>query len=295
MIGSSRDAGEERPVRASTGAGLLAAVVLLGSCSTAPSPATSPAPAAASPTAAPDQAVTGELLQYRRDELARRLQVRLTAHEPGLVVSQLTFVTRGWPPTSAANGEVELQPGAALDLPVVLGAADCSGPPGAAEADVVVRDRAGTSRTRRVPLDDDGLVRRLHAEDCADQALLAQVAIEVTDVEPADERSLRVTVRLRRLSGTDVVRVTGTRPNTVYDLTTDGRLPALRHGAEVSFPLTMVAARCDVHALGESYRTGVIGLVLSVGDGDPRPYDLVPPPDVRAQLETFAVTACRGG
>jgi hypothetical protein len=56
-----------------------------------------------------------------------------------------------------------------------------------------------------------------------------------------------------------------------------------------------VAARCDVHALGESYRTGIIGLVLSLGDGEPRPYDLVPPPDVRTQLETFAVTSCRGG
>jgi hypothetical protein len=91
------------------------------------------------------------------------------------------------------------------------------------------------------------------------------------------------------------VRVTGTRPNTVYDLTADGRLPTLRHGGEVSFPLTMVAARCDAHALGESYRTGIIGLVLSLGDGEPRPYDLVPPPDVRTQLETFAVTSCRGG
>jgi hypothetical protein len=103
-----------------------------------------------------------------------------------------------------------------------------------------------------------------------------------------------VTVRLRRLSGSDAVRVTGTRPNTVYDLRADGHLPTLRRG-EVTFALTMVAARCDVHALGESYRTGIIGLVLALGDGDPRPYDLVPPPDVRAQLETFAVTACRGG
>jgi len=110
-----------------------------------------------------------------------------------------------------------------------------------------------------------------------------------------DGRSLLVTVRLRRLSGSDALRVTGTRPNTVYDLTTDDPLPTLRHGGEVSFTVTMVPARCDAHALGESYRTGVIGLVLSLGDGDPRPFDLVPPPDVRAQLEAFAVTVCRGG
>ena len=277
-------------MRAST-AGLVAAVIVLAGCSAAPSPS----PAGSASSSGPERLVTGALLQYRRDEPARRLQVRLTASEAGVVVEQLTFVTPGWPAAAATPNEVELRPGTAVDLPVVLGAADCSGPPGAAEAEVVVRDPAGASRTLRVPLDDGGLVRRLHAEDCADQALRAEAAIEVPDVQPADERSVRVTVRLRRLSGSDAVRVTATRPNTVYDLRADGRLPTLRHGGEVSFALTMVAARCDVHALGESYRTGIIGLVLSLGDGDPRPYDLVPPPDIRTRLETFAVTSCRGG
>jgi len=284
----------DRPVRGSP-AGLMAAVLVLGGCSAAPSASPSP-PATPSPTAAAsDQPVTGALLQYRRDELARRLQVRLTAHRAGLVVEQLTFRTQGWPAASATTNDAELPSGSALDLPVVLGTADCSGPPGAPEAEVVVRDPAGRTQTLEVPLDDDGLVRRLHTEDCADQALRAQVSIEVAGVQPADERSVRVTVRLRRLSGSDAVEVTGTRPNTVYDLAADGRLPTLRHDGEVSFDVTMTAARCDVHALGESYRTGIIGLVLALGDGAPRPYDLVPPPDVRAQLETFAVTACRGG
>ncbi|NYJ06116.1 hypothetical protein [Petropleomorpha daqingensis] len=272
---------------------LAAAAVVLAGCSAAPS---TPAAPAASSTAAGDRSVTGALLQYRRDELARRLQVRLTAHEPGLVVEQLTFDTSGWPAAAATPNEAALPDGTALDFPVVLGTADCDGPPGTAEAEVVVRDPTGGTRTLDVPLDDDGLVRRLHAEDCADEALRAQVAIEVAGVAPVDEHSVQVTVRLRRLSGDDAVRVTGTRPNTVYDLSTDGRLPTLRHGGgEVSFDVTMVAARCDVHALGESYRTGIIGLVLALGDGDPRPYDLVPAPDVRARLETFAVTSCRGG
>jgi hypothetical protein len=280
-------------VRASAGAGLLAALVVLAGCTAAPSSAPD---ASATSSGGQPQVLTGALLQYRRDVPARRVQVRLTPQEAGLVVEQLTFVTRGWPTAAATPNGAELHPGTALDLPVVLGAADCSGPPGAAEAEVVVRDPAGRSRTVQVPLDDGGLVRRLHDEDCADQALLAQAAIEVADVRQGDDgRSLLVTVRLRRLSGSDALRVTGTRPNTVYDLTTDDPLPTLRHGGEVSFTVTMVPARCDAHALGESYRTGVIGLVLSLGDGDPRPFDLVPPPDVRAQLEAFAVTVCRGG
>jgi hypothetical protein len=273
--------------------GLLAVVVALGGCTAAPSSAPE---SSATSAAGPDQVLTGALLQYRRDVLARRLQVRLTAHEAGLVVEQLTFVTSGWPAAEATPGGAELHAGTALDLPVVLGAADCSGPPGTAQARVVVRDPAGRTSTLEVPLDDDGLVRRLHEEDCADQALRAEAGIEVADVRPGpDGKSLRVTVRLRRLSGSDVVRVTGTRANTVYDVTADDPLPTLRHGGAVSVDLTMVPARCDTHALGESYRTGVIGLVVSLGDGDPRPFDLVPPPEVRASLETFAVRVCRPG
>jgi hypothetical protein len=147
----------DRPVRGSP-AGLIAAVLVLGGCSSAPSSSPSSAATPSPPAAASDQPVTGALLQYRRDELARRLQVRLTAHRAGLVVEQLTFRTQGWPAASATTNDAELPSGSALDLPVVLGTADCSGPPGAPEAEVVVRDPTGRTQTLEVPLDDDGLV-----------------------------------------------------------------------------------------------------------------------------------------
>jgi hypothetical protein len=57
----------------------------------------------------------------------------------------------------------------------------------------------------------------------------------------------------------------------------------------------MHPARCDVHALGESYRTSLIGLVVALGDRDPQSFVLTPDPDVRARIETFAVETCRGG
>src|SRR3954454_8291554 len=103
---------------------------------------------------------------------------------------------------------------------------------------------------------------------------------------------MRISVELRRIAGADPVRVTGTGSNTVYDITADGALPTLRNGS-VELQVDMVAARCDVHALGESYRTGLIGLVIAVGERAPRPYVLTPADDVRHNLETFAVTSCR--
>jgi hypothetical protein len=119
----------------------------------------------------------------------------------------------------------------------------------------------------------------------------------VASVRPVDTAAgpaLRMVVQLTRRSGSEPVRVTGTASNTVYDITAAGPLPTLTD-APVTLDLDLVPARCDVHALGESYRTGLIGLVLALGDGDPRPFVLVPADDVRRQLETFAVQTCRPG
>jgi len=271
-----------RTHRPAVATALLAVLLVSGAaCESAP------ARTAATPDA--DVVLAGELLQFRRDVPARRLQVRLTAREP-LVVEGLDVVARGLPTSPADPRLVELRPGAAVDLPVVMEPADCAVEPGRPDAVVRLPDREVT-----VPLEDGGLVARLHAADCADQDLRTQADVTVAEVGRtlADGRpALRVTVRLSRLTGSDALRVAGIGSNTVYAISPAGPLPTL-HTAPVDLALTMVPARCDTHALGESYRTGLIGLVLQLGDADPRPFVLTPPDDVRRQLETFAVETCR--
>ena len=245
--------------------------------------------------AAPSAEVRGELLQFRRDVERRRLEIRLVAAGAGLVVEELQLQAPGLTVTSGLEGEAALRDGAGLDLPVTMGPADCTVSPAPPVAVLQLRDATGARRTVAVPLDDDGLAGRLHDEDCADQALLAQVDIRVTGAVPVPSPrgpALQVSVALRRLDGTDPVAVTGTGSNTVYDITAAGPLPTLRQGS-AELQLLMVPARCDVHALGESYRTGLIGLVVALGDTAPRPWVLTPDPDVRHTLETFAVTTCR--
>lgn len=243
----------------------------------------------------PAAGLQGELLQFRRDVARRRVEVRLTARSDGLVVEALELRTPGLTAEPATPRGVSLHRGLPLDLPVVLGAAACAVPPGPAAAEVRLRDAAGGSRTVTVPLLDDGLAARLHEADCWETALRAEAAIEVADVREgtgADGPALRVTVRLRRMGGGDPVRVTGIGSNTVYSIRAVGPLPTLRD-EPVVLELSLLPARCDTHALGESYRTGLIGLVLAVGDDDPRPLVLTPDDDVRRRLETFAVDTCR--
>jgi hypothetical protein len=283
--------------------GLVAALVLAGTgcgggaaepAATAPPPsapasssappATEPAPGLAAVAGDPHAGLEGTLLQYRRDVPARRLQVELVASNAGLVVGALDLVAPGVPTAPADPRGAELRPGAGLALPVVAGPSDCTTAPGAPHAVVRLRDATGAQREVDVPLDDGGLVARLHEADCAEQELAGQVRIEATgvrEVDGAEGPALDLTVRLTRLAGSDPLRVTGVGSNTVYAVSAPRPLPTLDDRPAVEVVLRMRPSRCDVHALGESHRTGLVGLVVALGDAAPRPVVVTPDPEVR--------------
>ena len=288
--------------------GALALAVVVAGCSGADgsetrqraaapesTPAASPAPVGLAAVADDPQAgVTGVLLQFRRDVARRRVEVRLTSSADGLVVDGLGLIAPG---LSAEPGDprgAALRPGAALDFPVVV-EGDCATGAGPPTASVRLRDGTGAERDVTVPLEDDGLVQRLHEGRCFDEELLQQVAVEVVDLQEVAGPALQATVRVRRVAGTDPVRITRVDPNTVYDMTAVGRLPTLEEQDAVTAGLRLDPARCDVHALGESYRTSLIGLVVALGEREPHAYVLTPEPAVRQRIEAFAVETCRGG
>ncbi|MGY1697672.1 hypothetical protein ACI780_22475 [Geodermatophilus sp. SYSU D00814] len=275
-----------------------------GPAAAAPPPGTpasssaAPAPGLAAVAGEPGAGLHGRLLQYRRDVPARRLQVELVAGNAGLVVEALDLVAPGVPTAPADPRGAELRPGAGLALPVVAAASDCATAPGPPHGVVRLRDATGAQRQVDVPLDDGGLVARLHEADCAEQELARQVRIEasgVREVDGAEGPALDLTVRLTRLAGSDPLRVTGVGSNTVYAVDATGPLPTLDDEPAVEVVLRMRPSRCDVHALGESYRTGLVGLVVALGDAEPRPVVVTPDPEVRRRLETFAVETCRAG
>ena len=295
-------------------AGAISAVIALAACTPTASDTESPTEAGtttatveSTPTPEPSPGLAavandeqagleGRLLQFRRDVAFRRVEVRLTAANDGLIVEALELRAPGLTPGPGSPRATPLLVGQPRDYKVVLGAADCGVVPGPPVAEVSLRDDAGDRRTVEVPLDDDDLVQRLYAADCAEQSLLAQVDIRVAAVEPvttAAGPALRVEIDMSRVAGADPVRVTGIGSNTVYDISAVGALPTLGESGSVTLRVDMLPARCDSHGLGESYRTSLIGLLVALGDGEPRLFVLTPEPDVRRQLETFAVDTCR--
>ena len=265
----------------------MAAAVLCGCTPGAPV-----ADAPAEPPAAERPLLQGSLLQFRRDAEARQVQVRLQAARDGVVVTSVELAADGFTPPPVRDRTTTLPAGRPLDLELTLTAPDCTAVPTSVAARVRVADRA---EPLVVPLEDDGLLRRLHEGECADEALLEQVRIEVTSLEERGDGALRGTVRLTRRAGTDAVRVAGVGPNTVYAVTPAGELPTLTGDGSVDLLLDLVPARCDVHALGESYRTSLIDLRVAVGDANPRVFVFAPAEPVRRRIERFAVDTCRAG
>lgn len=271
---------------------VLLLAVLVGGCSGATSPAPSPPDPQAEPAPA---APAGELRQSRRDGLRRVLQVTLRPQSP-LDVTSLRLAADGFSPGGPGAGAA-LPAGSRVDLPVPYGAARCDAPPGAARAVLVL---AG-GRELVVPLADRGLVARLHAAECADRALAAQVALDVDPVLTAGvvegRPSLRVVLRLTRRSPGDPVAVTGLGGHVVFTVrspATGTPLVELAPDAvSATLPLELVASRCDAHALAENKRAGLLGVYVAVADGPPRLVTVTPAPAVRDRLARFAVDGCR--
>jgi hypothetical protein len=267
---------------------VFAAAVVLCGCEDG-GPAVPPA------TTASEQLLQGSLLQFRRGAEARVVQVRLTAARDGLVVVSVTVEGGGFRPPPTWQGTTTLPEDRPLDLRVTLTSTDCDAEPADVAAHVTL---AGEPDPVVVPLDDGGLLRRLHGKECAEEALREQVRMEVVslaETEVADAPALRATVRLTRLSGRDAVRITGVGPNTVYTATPAGELPTLGDRGSVDLEVDLVPSRCDTHALGESYRTGLLDLRVAVGDAEPRSVVLAPAEPVRRRIERFAVDTCRAG
>ncbi len=262
--------------------------VVLGGCS----PAADVGDPPGAPEAADQPLLQGSLLQFRRDAEARRVQVRLTAARDGVVVTSVELVADGYTPPPVRDRTTALPAGRPLDLELTLTSPDCTAAPTEVAASLVLE---GQPDPVVVPLDDGGLLRRLHEAECADEALLDQVQIEVVSLAEAGDGVLRATVRITRTGGRDAVRVTGVGPNTVYAITPTHHLPTLTGEGSVDLLLDLEPSRCDAHALGESYRTSLIDLRIALGGAEPRPFVLAAPEPVRRRIEAFAVETCLAG
>jgi hypothetical protein len=260
-------------------AAAVGVAIVLAACAPA---APSSAPSVAAATAPPPDGLSASLVQYRRDQPRRFVEVKLAnAGTAALDVTLLDVTLPGFTDTGPVGRTTTVEADRRVDLPVPLGEPVCDEPPdGTAVARLeVTPDAGGTVRTT-VPVDDDGLLARLHGFDCA-----VRRADEVTDItlRPAWElrgegRDLTVageaTVVLADPSTT--VEITDVAGNLLFVTVPETITPPLpvrlddaATTATIGFEL--LPSRCDGHAIAEAKRLTTVAFLVSVDGAESVP------------------------
>lgn len=262
-----------------------------------------------------DVRLSASLTQYRVDEGLHRVQVKLSQREGAEAVEVLEVAVRlpgfeDGPPRELASST---RPGAVLDLPAEYGAAVC--PEG--DAPAVGSDSAAPAGTATAVLRIEGHDAAVELEmddpnsrsallwrrECSVRAALAVVPLELgadwarRSADGSGAESSLVSdgvLTLGPVTDGHSVQVTELRGTTMYGIETTGGvgLPRLEDGERVELPVTVMAARCDPHAVGESKRGYAFGVRVGVGGEEPVLVTVSPSEPARVQMESVLLERC---
>ena len=174
-----------------------------------------------------------------------------------------------------------------------LGKAVCPAPAGESTA-VLVMTIDGEQVTETFVM-DDAVLRKINAEECAEQAVLDVATPSFGPVQSQTATEMRTSIVLTRGPSMPDKPVTlaGMTGNIVFivklDASADATLDAGQ--ASVAVPATIVVGRCDPHVFAESKKTFVFPVRLVIGDAAPAYVEIQPDATTRAALLNLFV-AC---
>lgn len=266
---------------------LAAVLALLAACSPADRATTDGTGAATTATAAPPAGLTASLVQYRRDQPRRYVEVKFANASPRpLDVTMLDVTLPGFGPSGAIRRTTHLESDRRVDLPVPLGHPRCDEPPvGRASVLIDVRDGAGPAVRTTVAVDDDGLLTRLHTFECAVRR--AQAAADITLAPDWQRRGTgddlvvggRAQVEVRDPAAT--VEITEVAGGILFVAPPGAVAPDLpltldRDRARAIIAFDLIPARCDGHAMAEARRLTTVTFLVSVDGSEPVPLRVAP-------------------
>lgn len=266
----------------------VAVGIALAACAPAePVASSSPTPSEATATAAPPDGLSASLVQYRRDQPRRYVEVKLAnAGTRTLDITLLDVTLPGFASTGRVDRTTNLEADRRVDLPVPLGEPLCDEPPdGGGEARLEVTDATGGTVRTTVPIDDGGLLARLHGFDCA-----VRHAGEVTDItlEPTWERrgtgpglTVAGAASVVLTDPTATVEVTDVVGNLLFVVEPETVTPAVplrldEASTTATIAFELVPSRCDGHAIAEAKRLTTVALLVSVDGAESVPIRQAP-------------------
>ncbi|RZU33420.1 hypothetical protein [Blastococcus saxobsidens] len=282
---------------------LVALPFALGSCATSPGApdgerASSPSSfstSSSSPSLPPAPGIAAEAVLLRTDEaVGGRFQVRITAtgNEP-FGVRAVALAVPGLAPLPPTPVTAEFVRGRVIDLPAPYGRPDCAVAPEPAAARLAVVRGDGPAEEVTVPLTGD-VPARVHAQECAGEAVAAVAELAVTVLE-AGEEQLTGRLALRRTGGDEPLTVGRIGRSVLVDVEA-GELPARLEAdaGATAVPLTFRPATCEPHVLTETKQPYVFPLEVAIGDASPVVVDLPVDDALRVALGDLVRRVCGG-
>jgi len=206
---------------------------------------------------------------------------------------QLTGIGLDWPGYGGEFHQAKdatLDPGRTLDVAIDLPEPTCT----ETSEPVLGLVRVDAAAEVRQELDENGqaFVRQLWIEQCATQFVQERLEIEYgnrwTRYGAGSTQTIRGTLELSRRSGSETIRLLGTRGSVLYDVGLPGAstVPEDRRTADIPIEIA-TGNRCDEHAIGQATRPFEFWLRLRIGDAEPMTVSI--PPTPRGQAETTAL------
>ena len=136
---------------------------------------------------------------------------------------------------------------------------------------------------------DDAVLRKINADECAEQAVLDVATPSFGPVESQTASEMHTTIVMTRGSSmTDApVTLTSMTGNIVFIVRLDAPADATLDPGEASLavPAVISVGRCDPHVFAESKKTFVFPVRLTIGDAAPAYVEIQPDPTARAALQ----------
>ena len=222
------------------------------------------------------------------------MPVRITDTGPApFTVTAVRLRSPGFQVLPATPMEAAFAPGRTIDLPTPYGEPDCSAVPLPAVAEVAVVRPGGTVEEAMVPLSAE-VLRRIHARECAADAVLEVVDVEVRELR-GDGDVLRGRLGLSRRTGDQPVTLSRVGRSVLIDVAAEELPLELAGDGSSSTPLTFRPVTCDPHVLSETKKPYVFPLHVAVGDGEAVSLDLPLDAAARNGLAALVQRVCTPG
>jgi hypothetical protein len=228
----------------------------------------------------PPAGLTASLVQYRRDQPRRYVEVKLDNKTgSALDITLLGVTLPGYERPRDVNRSTHLETDRRVDLPVALADPICERPPhGTASASLRVEAAGQDAIHTTVDVDDDGLLDRLQRFDCAVRRAETAFDLELSpswqQLGAGPDLTMRgqASATLRDTAATvEIIGINGGVLFVADAQRTDPPLPLRldRQRPSQTLDFELLPARCDGHAVAESKRLTAVFFAVSIDDAEP--------------------------